>query len=276
MSRAFVAIAAPRSGERLEGALRKILWGSVIVLVFCAAGLLVFYLFISPNLLIQKIDIRSDLPLTRDEILALAQLGGREYFFAIDVKVLEARLKAHPRVKDAGGEKVFPETLKLTLYGRRSLFLGYSRSGSRALPVVFDEEGVLFERGATLSERNLPVLSGFSLEENASGARLNRAWRPFLKDMGELKKNDVQLFNLISEIRVVSASSGSYELVLYPISWPVRVWIGKRVNAGMLRYMFHTLYFMQREGILREVDEVDFRSGEAVYRRKGVEDIGAR
>ncbi len=54
------------------------------------------------------------------------------------------------------------------------------------------------------------------------------------------------------------------------------MWIGKRVNAGMLRYMFHTLYFMQREGILREVDEVDFRSGEAVYRRKGVEDIGAR
>ena len=46
--------------------------------------------------------------------------------------------------------------------------------------------------------------------------------------------------------------------------------IGKRVTAGMLRYMFHTLYFMQQEGILSQVDEIDFRSGEAVYRRKGV------
>ncbi len=270
MGRVFVAIAPPRSGERLEAVLRKILWISIVVLVFCAAGLVVFQLFISPNLLVQNIDIKSDLPLTRDEILTLAQLGGREYFFAVDVKALEERLEAHPRVKDAVVEKVFPDTLKLTLYSRRPVFLSYTASGSRTLPVVFDEDGVLFERGQTLSERDLPVLSGFKLAQNASGSRLNKLWRPFLKDVGELKKNDAQLYNLISEIRVVSASSGNYELVLYPVSWPVRVWIGKRVNAGMLRYMFHTLYFMQEQGILAEVDEVDFRSGEAVYRRKGV------
>jgi cell division protein FtsQ len=276
MSRPYLEIAAPRPGARFEGAFRKALWVVIIVLALSASCLLVFQLFISPNLLVRTIEIKSDLSLSREEILALAQLGGRDYFFGIDAGALEARLKANPLVREAVVEKVFPDTLRLSLAGRRPLLLAHARTGGRPLPVVFDEDGVLFERGAGLTERNLPVLSGITFEETAAGTLLPRTWHSFLKDLGDLKRNDPRLFNLISEIRVVTTKSGNYELVLYPLSWPVRIWIGRRLSADMLRYMLHTLYFMETEGILREVDEIDFRSGEAVYRRKGVEDLGAR
>jgi cell division protein FtsQ len=277
MSKAFVLVPiSPRSERRpgrqkmrLEGILRRVLWISIIVLLVCLLGGILFQLFVSPNMLVRKIEINGDLPFSREEIMALAGLSRNEYFFALDARVLEARLKTHPLVKEALVEKVFPETLKVTLVKRRPLALAYAVAGGKTVPLACDEDGVFFERGPVLSKRDLPVLSGIKLPGGETGATLSKILLPFLGDLSEIKKSSVPLYNLISEIHVVGVSSGSYELILYPLPYPVRVWIGKRLNAGMLRYMFFALYFMQKEGILREIEEVDFRSGEAVYRRKG-------
>jgi cell division septal protein FtsQ len=269
VGKAFVLLSPPRPRERLELVFRRALLAVIVALAVAAVGGLVFEFLISPNMLVRTIELKSDLPLSREEIVNLAGLSPAAYYFAVDTRAVEARLKTNPLVREALVEKVFPETLKLTLVKRQPLVVAYAAADGKTLPVVFDDEGVLFERGAGLSERNLPVLSGVRLDSTVPGATLPRILQPFLKDWGELKRTNAALYGLISEIRVVGMSSGSYELVLYPLTYPVRVWIGKRLNPGMLRYMFFTLHFMQQQGLLREVDEVDFRSGEAVYHRKG-------
>jgi cell division septal protein FtsQ len=265
----FVAVAPPRPRERLEFVMRRVLVVAIVVLVLAAVGGLFFELFVSPNMLVRTIELKSDVPLSREEVYALAGLSRDTYYFAVDSRAMEARLKAHPLVREALVEKVFPETLRVTLIRRQPLALAYAVADGKTVPVVFDDEGVLFERDGAVSERNLPVLSGIKLAALTPGTALPKLYQPFLKDLGELKKSSDALFRLLSEVRVVTAGAGSYELILYPMSYPVRVWIGKRINPGMLRYMFFALYFMKKQGLLADIDEVDFRSGEAVYHRKG-------
>ncbi|MBN2352001.1 MAG: FtsQ-type POTRA domain-containing protein [Spirochaetales bacterium] len=269
MGRSFVLVSPPRPRERLEAIVRRILTITIIVLVVAALGGLAFELFVSPNMLVRRIELSSDVPLTREQVVSLAGLEGTTYYFAVDGRAVESRLKAYPLVREAFVQKVFPETLKVTLVRRRPLALAYASVNGKTMPAVFDDEGVLFERGADVAERDLPVLSGVRLEDLKPGTALPKIMQPFLRDLGELKRTNATLFDLISEIQVIGSNSGSYELVLYPLVYKVRVWMGKRLNPGMLRYMFFTLYFMEQRGLLGEVDEVDFRSGDAVYHRKG-------
>jgi cell division protein FtsQ len=261
--------ASSHSRDRFELILRRVLWIGILVLLLFSIGEMIFFFFISPNTFVQKIDIKSDLAIPNDEVVALAGISRNEYYFSINTQMIEERLKTHPMVKEAVVEKAFPDTIKVTLIGRTPLLVSYTAAGGKTTPVVFDDEGILFELGDKLSERNIPVLSGVKLKETAQGAALPKILRPFLKDLGELKRKNNELYNLISEIRVVSTSNGGYELILYPLSYPIKVWIGKRINAGMMRYMFFGLHFMEQEGIMKKIDEADFRTGELVYRMKG-------
>ncbi len=269
MGRPFVLVSPPKPRERLEAVVRRILMIAIVALVVAALGGLAFELFVSPNMLVRRIELSSDLPLTREQVVSLAGLDGRTYYFAVDSRAVEARLKASPLVREAFVRKIFPETLKITLMKRRPLALAYATESGRTVPAVFDDEGVLFERGAGVTDRDLPVLSGVKLKDLKPGTALPGIMQPVMKDLGELKRTSATLYDLISEIQVVGSNTGSYELILYPLVYRVRVWIGKRLKPGMLRYMFFTLYFMQQQGLLGDVDEVDFRSGDAVYHRKG-------
>jgi len=139
------------------------------------------------------------------------------------------------------------------------------------VPVVFDREGVLFAAGSGVEAENIPVLSGIKIERIRTGLSLSDTLTPFLHDLGELRQSHPELYDLISEIRIVMTGNGGYELVLYPLSYPIRVWIGKRINAGTLRYLLFALHFVREKGILEKIDEADFRTGELVYRMKGEE-----
>lgn len=267
MSEIFVASSLkPKSKRNLDSFMRRILWITIVVLLLFSVGEMVFYFFVAPNVLIRKIEIKSALDLTEQEVLDLAGINGSEYYFSVNLEAIEARLKTSPLVRDAIVEKNFPDTLRLTLVGRTPLLVAYARENGSTVPVVFDEEGILFQRGEKITERNIPVLSGVKLGEIRQGAALSKLISPFLKDLGELKRKNPELYDLISEIRVVSTESGGYELVLYPLSYRLRVWIGKRINAGMIRYLFFALNFIEQEGILKKIDEADFRTGELVYK----------
>ncbi|MBN1524437.1 MAG: FtsQ-type POTRA domain-containing protein [Spirochaetales bacterium] len=254
--------------EKTESLLRKALWGVIAVLLLFSIGEMVFHFFIAPKVFIRSIQIKTNLELAENDILQLAGLKRNEYYFFIDTVAIEQKLQSHPLVKDAIVEKVFPDGLRLTLLGREPLFVSFAKDGLKSVPLVIDESGVLYKRGLPQKQTSLPVFSGVSFNSQSVGEQMPSQLIPVFSELGSIKRKDPALFNLISEIRVLSTTSGGYELLLYPVSFPVKVRIGKKINSSLLRALFFGLHFMQQEGVLNEVDEIDFRTGEFVYRTK--------
>jgi len=269
MAEIFVASAGPKKKMHLDNILRRLLWGVIVFLIVFSLVELGYYLLVSPHVLITKIECEGDLKLSEQEILSLAGLSGNEYYFTINLKAVEEGIKQHPMVREVIVEKIFPNTLRLTLMGRKPLLLVQLAEGKSLGYGYLDEEGVVFAKANHIGELNLPIISGLRSNLRQVAARLPSSYLPFLQDLSELKREHPNLFNLLSEIRVVNTDNGGYELVIYPQIFRLRVWIGRRVKAGSLRYLFFTLNFLDQQGKLKNITEADFRTGELVYTMKG-------
>jgi len=256
-------VAAP---SRSDGpSLRPLLWAVIILLICVAVFELVFALVISPRLTIDHIVVESDLAITESQVRSIAGIGEREYFFSMDVETLQARLAEYPPVRSALVEKIFPDRLRIVLKRRAPLALSFARSGELRVPVAVDEEGVVFEIGPSISDWRLPVLSGLVFKP-MTGLRLPEELLPLLAELRSLRDSSPALFSLISEIKVVDAGESGFELLLFPMSHNVRINLGNRLDEKSLEYTMLVLNVLDSQGVTDRVRELDFRTGEVVYR----------
>jgi cell division protein FtsQ len=248
--------------------LRKILWVAIIILVLFSLAELFFHFFVAPRILIRNILIESDIPFTEQEILSIAGISRKEYYFLINSEEIQDRMMAHPLVREAKVEKIFPDTLKLKLYGRVPLMLALVNQQNKTVPVTIDEEGVVFQMAGSVSNWNLPVLSGLRFQRLDLGVRLPQEIVPFLRDFKKLCEQNSGLGSLISEIKIVKTQTDEFEFILYPLTFAKGVRIGRKIDAYTLKYLLIALNLLEQEGILAKATDLDFRTGELVYRIK--------
>ena len=140
----------------------------------------------------------------------------------------------------------------------------YETPEGRDVPVVIDEEGVVFEIGQAVSDWNLPVLSGFAFRELTVGMRLPERVRPLLSELGWLKRSEPALYALLSEIRVVSRDD-RLEILLFPMHLPVRIRMGGSLQPSVIRNALMVIDVFSEQGVLDRIRELDLRTGEVVY-----------
>lgn len=239
----------------------------VLLFLFLAADLLFHYL-IAPKLRIKNIIVKSDIPLSRQEVLTIAGIDGKEDYFSLKGDVIKNNLEAYPLVREARVEKVFPDTLRLDIKGRRALFISLADTGKGSFPVAIDEEGVIFQSGSSIKEWDLPLISGLKFNELELGATLPRMLDSLFAEVTQMRTAYPDLFRLISEIQIVPLSPASFELLLYPLSFTVRVRLAGSIDGTVLKNALLVLDLLKREGISEKVKEIDFRTGEVVYRIK--------
>ncbi len=149
--------------------------------------------------------------------------------------------------------------------GRKALALATGRSGDRTVPVLFDEDGVVFRVGGAGQVPDLPVISGLSFNPSL-GIALPSMLRPLLKDLARLRAGAPELFGLLSEIRVTAVNAVDYELDLFPMGRRIKVRLSDRIDETVLRYVFLVIDVLARTRSADDVTEIDLRSGEVVYR----------
>lgn len=251
-----------------EQLLNKLLWLIIALLFLFLAADLLFHYIIAPKLRIRNVIVKSDIPLSRQEVLSMAGIDGKEDYFSLKGDVIRNNLEAYPLVREARVEKVFPDTLRLDLRGRKALFIALADTGKGSFPVAIDEEGVIFQSGSSIKEWNLPLISGLKFNELEPGATLPRMLDSFLTEVTQIRAAYPDIFRLISEIQIVPLSPVSFELLLYPLSFTVRVRLAASIDGPVLKNALLVLDMLQREGISEKVKEIDFRTGEVVYRIK--------
>jgi hypothetical protein len=247
---------------------------ALIALAVVCALVLVGRFAAVPLMAIRHVVVRSDVPLTDEQVLAISGIQGGEHWYSLGAAAIEKRLEANPLIRRALVEKVFPDTVRMTVWGRQPVALVLAESDGRSLPVMVDGEGTVFKVGTTSSEVDLPVVSGLALGETALGAELPRAYSALFSDMKSLRERSPSLFGLISEIRVVPlagatvapASSADFDLLVYLTNSPVPVRISSGLDESVLKYTLMVLDLLSKQGVLKDIQELDFRSGDVVYR----------
>jgi cell division protein FtsQ len=253
----------PKQHSGLRRLFRWIVLGLSLVLI----GELCFHFLIAPRLVVEEVLIVADrpLPLTDEDILRLAGVAQKDYYFSLDTEKMEQNLASYPLIKKAEAERIFPNKVKIVLVGREPLGMTLAKPGDKTVPLVFDEEGVVFQIGNSVAEYDLPVLSGISIPSVTLGMELPAELQPLLKDLYTLRSSAPQLFRIISELKVERKKDSRVEILFYPRQYDTKIRIGDRIDETMVKYILVVLDVLARERGA-EIQELDFRTGEVVIR----------
>ena len=249
-----------------EKAAQRILVAIVVILSLILAGELIYHLVLAPRLTIRTIAIQGDLPLSDEEVLALAGVREGAPYFSVDALEVSQRIEQHPLVRDAQVAVSFPDTLTISASRRVALAAALARTESGTVPLVFDEEGVVFQIGLGDAADELPIVSGLRFAAVDLGLQLPALVVDFLEQLRTIKMNDPALYRLFSEYRIVQKNEYAYEVVLYPMHYSLPVRIGTSIDTDMIQYVMMMLDVLKGEGRLSSLAELDFRSGEGVLR----------
>ena len=245
----------------------------LVISILCALALAGRFIA-EPLMRIRHVAVHSDVPLAEDQVLALSGIQAGEHWYTVGTAAIEKRLEASPLVRQARVERVFPDTVRLTVWGRQPVALLLAASGGRSLPVLVDGDGVIFRLGSTRGDLDLPVVSGITAGSLALGSRLPAAYRSLFADLRALKVKAPSLYAQLSEVRVVPINGGAtlqtggqdFDLLLYLSSSHVPALTRAALDDSVLKYTLMVVDLLSRQGILKDIQELDFRSGDVVYK----------
>ena len=145
-----------------------------------------------------------------------------------------------------------------------------------------DADGTIFALARSAEEADLPVLSGINLGEAALGSSVGAGLASLLVDLAVLAERSPELFRAVSEVRLASSVSAGAaegarstaeviagpEFLLYLVSSRVPVRARGSLDERLLQYSLMAQELLSKQGILDDIQELDFRGGEVVYRMK--------
>ena len=252
-----------RAGRTGRGRLRRVLHLVIATLVLMVVLELVFFLLLVPRLRLTTVAVTTDLALSDAEVLTMAGLTGNEQFFSLDVAAIAARLERNLLVRDATVALRFPDTLRLTLTGRRPVAVVLTAAPGEAVrAALVDADGLVFISGAapwgSRDAADVPVLTGLASEVVRHGRPLPEALHRVLADLQALQAADPVLAALISEVRLVpmgasaaaapldlAALDAGFDTLLYPIGFERPLRLGTRLSAHQLAEAFVLLDLIQ-------------------------------
>ncbi|WP_455381476.1 cell division protein FtsQ/DivIB [Salinispira pacifica] len=260
-------LASEQADDGRTAGRRLLLWLAVGI-AFAAGLVLLFDYVIGPRLVIRTFSVESDINVPREKILEIAGITGRPRFFDVDPGRVASRLEAWAPVKQATVAKVFPDTLRISVTGRKPIGMAMASENGKEFPVAFDDDGVVFASGPEVAAWDLPVFSGIAFKDFNLGVTLPPMLLEFVHEVKELKLSSPGLYDLISEYRIVPRNDHEFDVLVYPVHHRVAVEIGPHIDRTLCMYILRVLDVMDRQGTLEKVKEIDFRTSDVVYTMK--------
>jgi cell division protein FtsQ len=249
---------------------RRLKW-LLIALAVLLAGELIWVLGITPCMPFSVIEINDVPNLDRAEALARAGIGPHSSYMTLDARGAELSLGAMYQVESARVVKQFPDTVRITLEGRKAVAMSLAPVNGRLEPVLFDRYGVVFQigdngAGSGVAIETLPLVSGLVFTDLSLGMKLPVIFRRFLADLARLNSSAPELLGTISEIQASRKAYDGLDLALFPIHYPAKVLVGNEITADTIRYMLLLIDVFKKQGVV--TDEIDFRTGIVSYRKE--------
>ncbi|MGL1894325.1 MAG: FtsQ-type POTRA domain-containing protein [Spirochaetaceae bacterium] len=228
--------------------------------------MLITAFFILPYFTIKEIKLNSSLSFS-SSLEQIAGLDSYSSYLLIKPKIIEDRILKEPLVRKVSVEKSFPDTLNITVLGRKALAISYIKKDGISIPLCFDENGVVFKIGEEINDINLPVISGdIDFKKVTMGGELPRVLVPLLKSLKNVRGSVPKLYSSISEISVIKRGEMTFDLILNFTHSPIKALVKDVLTIPQLKNIVVVISLLDKEEI--SVDLVDFREDEIVYREK--------
>jgi len=252
---------------RVESPWKQVLLKILIsILVLFLTFQIAWYFLVLPSTSQVTISVTGNTQVEMDELLHWAGITGTETWMRLSSPEVATRLAANPLFERVRVEKKFPNRILVNVTERKPVALGFGLVNGRTVPIEIDRTGIIFRIGSSVG-RNLPLLTGLSIENPVPGMRLDVQFRQLLDQLALIEQRNPALLASISEIKIQEKTYGGYDLVVYPVHIPIRVRTDRALNEASLQYMMLVLDVVQNLAL--EVDEIDIRAGTVAYRVKG-------
>jgi cell division protein FtsQ len=271
MSEGFVFERAVAGEKPVRSSIDRRLKWLLLALAILLAGELVWVLGITPCMPFSVIEVQGIPGLDRGTVLAQAGIGVHSSYMTVNVREAELALNALYQVESARVAKQFPDTIRITLEGRKPLAMTLVPVKGKIEPVLFDRHGVIFHIGSQgLAEgvklEALPIISGLVFADISLGMKLPAIFQRFFADLARLSSSAPELLGTISEIQVSRKAYDGFELTLFPIHYPSKIRVGNEITADTIRYMLLLMDVLKKQSVMPE--EIDFRTGTASYKKE--------
>jgi len=240
----------------------------LILTVSIILGAELIWIFgITPLLPLSVVEVSGIPGLDRAAILEKAGIRAHSSYITVNPQEAERALKELYQVESAQVIKSYPDTLRIILEPRKPAAIALATVEGKPLPLLFDKNGVVIRIGKEIRELPttplLPIISGLIFEQVAVGMRLPALFTSFLSNLDAINMAEPELLTAISEIRINPKSYNGFDLILYPVSSPIRVRVESELNVDVLRYMILMIDVLLQNGVA--VDEIDLRTSAASY-----------
>lgn len=241
----------------------------LVVLAGIGLGELLYQLAIAPKVLVDSVIIKSNSAIPKGEILKITQLQGPVPYHRVDTQTLKRRLEMVSWIRSAKVEKIFPNKLTITVEVRKPVGIVLLETGTSFQVFAFDEELNLFVPQETEWDTSLPLFTGIRIEGSMDGVRLPFQLTDLMRRIVEIRSEEAGLLSCFSEFRIIKKGEDTYELIAYPIQYQVPVRMGHQISTETFKSALMVLDVMQEERLLDKVKEIDFRTGNILYRMRG-------
>jgi cell division protein FtsQ len=243
----------------------KVLKLFFIFTIMCLSGELIWLLGIGPFRPFSRVDIIGAENVAREEILIRAGFTAGLSFITADVGAMEKALAGIVSIESVRVFKHLPGRLQIILQERQPVASAFVNLDGRAVPILFDSQGVIYQIGSEKKNEFLsgvlPVISGLEINAPYLGEKLPDMYIPLLEDIEHLRISNPNLLKMISEIKINQKSFDSFDLILYPVHKKIRVRLSE-LNEDRLQYNLLFIDLMSDES---GIDIFDSRSGIASY-----------
>ncbi|MDR2484339.1 MAG: FtsQ-type POTRA domain-containing protein [Treponema sp.] len=247
--------------------IEKVLRWVIIVALIILGGELVVILAVNPCLPLSKVEVMGMPELDKEAVLEKAGITGKSSYISVNPRTTERRLKTFLEVESVKVSKRFPDSVRITLEGRKAIAMSFGMIDGKVYPVFFDKQGLVFMIGTEDTKApppfSIPIISGLMPEQPFLGMRLPAMFNTLLSDLEMIRISAPELLAVISEIRVNRNVFDGYDLILYPVHNRVRIRLGTELNENMLRYVMLVVDVCVARGA--KIEEIDFRTGTASY-----------
>jgi len=246
------------------GRFEKLLRIFVVILAFFLCAELIWLVVITPLRPFSRIDISALDGMTREEILNQAGITSGLSYFSADTAAMEEALMGISLVESARVFKFFPGRLHIILEERRAVASALSVSGEKTVPLLFDNQGVVFKIGRDAGEFSsmLPLISGIVIENPFPGMRLPALFVPLFNELEKIAASAPELLEAVSELRINPKPFDAYDITLYLVHRKIKIHL-LGLNEESLRYALLTADVLASKDDAG--DTLDLRSPIASY-----------
>lgn len=247
----------------------RILRGFLFLIILALIFELIFYFVILPSVSNARImlDLNS-LTLTEREVITMMALDKDTKWINIDASKVEQRLINEALIEKATVNKRFPDKLLVSVVERRPVAVSFANIEGKTIPLEIDKEGFIFRMGWNEKVSLLTIVSGLNFQNPKVGMKLNYKLTSLFNRLDVISKTNPVLLSGISEIKIREKKFGDYDLIMYPIRTKVKVFTNKEFTDKTLSRMMLVLDVIQEEKVAKELEYVDIRGINIVYKWK--------